>query len=194
MPSNKDTLAASRRQLNKALSTLKKAGLYKPAKAGAPTKYARAVVKKYADVVAKRAAVVSVPSRSIAKEFEQFRSRGRKVVVPIVTGGARPHFVKSKRAIVATRDMEDGSQFATIMKPQSKSSTAEGKFPPLEKGQVYVIPFNRGRRGLTYVTYLDEDELNKALEEYESRYTGMQLYVDVMEKRTARGKRFKRAA
>lgn len=166
-----------KRQLQKNINILKRAGLYRPIKIGAPTDYARRIVKRFKDVVEGRAHVVKVPTRAIAKEFEQFRTKANRVVVPTDMYG-KPRYSKKEKALVKQRETTSGEKLSLKITP--KKINEENEIPTLGKNQAYAVPFQRGGRKVHIVTFSNKEELLTFLKEYDQKYKDIQAHVEIL--------------
>ncbi len=163
----KPTQKETRAQVRKSLSILRKAGLYNPkSPRAAPTRYAKSLVTRYADVVSRKAFVVSVPKAAQKQISEQYRVHRGKAIVSKDTFTDRARFDKKTGGVVKYKTLKGGGYF----KFQSANVKTLEELPKLKKGQTYAVPFRQGRN-IEFQTRADLDELIKLINSYETRKT-----------------------
>lgn len=171
MAKKKSSASAVNSQLKNSLSQLKKLGLYNPkSPRKAPTKYAKSLVKKYADVIGSKpkAEVVKVPA-SVAKEFAgQYRTKrtkkGAAVIVP-KAGGMKARYSKSAGTIVRSAGA------FTLTPYNDRLILLRGGFPELKKGETVVV-----RIGNNFVDFGSIDEVRAAMAQYDPNQTTLWQY------------------
>lgn len=102
------------------------------------TRYMRDIVEKtFKPVLEGRAVAVKVPSRKIAKEYGSgFKTRGKKVVVPIEKGNIqKPHWAPKQKQIIG-KARENGKIVDQIFAPFNMA--------PRLSGVQYAMPFAHG--------------------------------------------------
>lgn len=162
-----DKLKQARAQVRKSLAILKAKGLYKPtAPRAAPTRYAKSLITKYADVVAGKAFVVKIPKAASKDVREQYRVRRGRAVVSKDTFTDRARFDRRSGGIVKYKSLKGGGYF----KFQNANVKSIDELPKLKKGQTYAIPFRQGRN-IEFQTRAGLDELIALINSYETRKT-----------------------
>jgi hypothetical protein len=128
----------------KALQTLKKTGLYggKIDLRRAPTPYQKSQIRKFADVIAGKAAVVRPKQPS--RYRDRFLVKGDKVIVPRRKGERID--VSSTGKITRTRKTPTGRRKSTVIPVgPPRAGRAAIPPPPTDRALVYYLPFRRGR-------------------------------------------------
>lgn len=173
MPSKKPRLTQAQKAASSDLAKLKKLGLFK-GNVRRPSRYAVKKSKDYQDVLKGKAAIVTAPKTTIAREYkQQFKTYGKKIIIPKAKN-ERWKFDKKEQAITSTRRAYGAKIKATIKPGEAKRVASAGV--PKGKKIRYVIPFNRGALGTDYLRFDDWDSLAKFMAEYE-RYKDWQQYV-----------------
>ncbi len=165
-------------QLKKAksdLAKLKKLGLYKGDARKAPTDYAQRQIRKYSDVLEGRAKVVTVPKRSVAREYTQvFRTKYRKVIIPARRG--EKFFYNKKSGEVFSYNREYGHRIKRIF-PKHRVTADNVKNLPQGKNIRFAIPIGKPGHRERFLTYEDLAQFMGAYE----RYKDWQKYVEIEE-------------
>lgn len=135
---------------NDALKKLRERGLYKPKDARKKTKYAKSLLRKFADVIKGNSAVVTADTET-AKRYRdkkaktgQIRSVGKKVIVP-KQAGDRVTFSKKRHDIEVSTRMRDGGRYvrrAFKRKPKSY----EDLIAQLGPGDDIQVAYYRGAK------------------------------------------------
>lgn len=162
---SKDSRAASLAQVKKTLSKLKKAGLYKPTNGrAAPTKYAKSLAKKFADVSAGNAFVLKASKKAIEENRGLYRTARGRLVIEKDALTQRAYVEKKTGRVIKTGKIGD-ARF--VLRPAG--ITQDRGLPGLQPGERYVVPFKRGKGPMATVTYANDDELLAVLNDYEKR-------------------------
>lgn len=101
------------------LARLKKLGLYRGNARKNPTRYGKSLIKKYADVLAGKAAVVKAPSKAAARAYRDEGSKapgtvrvsGDRIVVPKLRGEKLRYDKKRKEVIGYWKDKATGKTY-----------------------------------------------------------------------------------
>jgi len=169
-------------QLKKAksdLAALKKLGLYSGDARKQPTRYARDQIKKYSDVLAGRAKVVTLPKRKDAKTYtEIFRTKARKVVVPARKG--EKFFYSKKSGEIFSYNTEYGHAIRRIF-PKHALTEATAADLPKGKNIRFAIPIGTGSgtRRMRFSTFKELSDYMKS--DSLKRYNKWQNYVEIEE-------------
>jgi hypothetical protein len=181
MAKNTDKKSASQlRAFRSQVAKLKAKGLVSSkvdARSQKQTKYMKSIVRKYADVLSGKAAVVNV-GRKTAKEYDEksFRPRFGKIAVR-KEKGERVYFDKKSKTVKSTRKAY-GNRVTKLILPQKKFDIE--KLPKARKGYrtFYSVPFN----GWTSSPRFENmDELRAFMQGYEVSMPNWMKYVEIEE-------------
>ena len=183
------------------LKVLKKKGLYSGDLRKAPTRYAESLTRKFSDVLSGHAKVITVPhhagkkSKGIVaarKEASQLaeayglavRNKGAHLIVKTVTPEDTISYSPKKKLLeIVRKRSDDVEERIELRKHLSLVKRESGEFDldirKLQNDESYVIPFNRGRGSIQYIYFADKAELMKVLNEYRSRWEGMENFVSI---------------
>lgn len=150
----------SSQAIKSGVKTLRKKGLYKPEKPrAAPTKYAKSLLRRFADVLSGHASVVTAtPAKekrkrktkgfSAAKEYATtLRTTRNKIIVPTQAGEVARYSPRAKKILVTRRVGADRYIREPFKKPINTLSDLEGS---LKRGDRIAVPLFRGSRGVDY--------------------------------------------
>lgn len=161
MPTKSTTKKQARAQKS-AIKKLRDLGIIKADLRRKPTPATKRALKKYADVVSGRAAVLKVKNPRVYRKTEGVRVAGKNVIVPRRKGEKISIDKKSGR-IVHKRKI--GGKIVT-----SKSRVVDGGVRIGSRTPI-VIPFAVGNSGrVEYFRFATEDALHNFLDEYEKRH------------------------
>jgi len=153
----------ARRQLAANISKLRKKGLVTKAGELSP-KYARSLVKKFADVLANRAHVVTIKDAEMRREYRQtFAGAAEKVVVPKSKSAKRARYVKSAQAVRSYASFGEGS-FQMEIGPGKRSSIKD--IPEAPKGSSYLLPMRTNHGRIHVLSFATRDDLLAFVNEY----------------------------
>lgn len=177
MPTKKQTKAQRAREI-KAVRKLRAAGLIskrvnvrkKPAGA------VKAALRKFADVVSGKAAVVKVP-KNIARGLKgTVRTKGDLVIIERQKGERVRYDAKEQR-IIGKRKVGKRTFTRRIERDLSKAKPARDG-----SRRYYVVPFSRGGGDIDYLKFDDVGELATFMGEYEKRgYKNWKNYVEIID-------------
>lgn len=135
--------AGQLRKFRSEVAKLKSKGLTSKrvdARSQRPTRYMRAQVEKYRDVLEGTAKVVSTPKRKQAKSFaDKFRVKGNKVVIPVSDEKTIIRYSRKTNEFTASRKVA-GKRVTTKFKGGSLDDINR-----LPKGYLYTIRFDNGQ-------------------------------------------------
>lgn len=188
---SKGAQASTRARVKK----LKQAGLYTGDLRKPPTRYAKSLTKKYADVIEGRAKVVTVPkspgkrnkgvkaarqeARALADKFQGImRNKLDKVIVRVSHPKEKVGYSKREQKVYTT--INRGGQVET----HEYAVLKDGQLPPLEKDQAYGLPVRRSGGEIGYVMRATEAEILALANEYEMRpkhmYKGATGHIQIV--------------
>lgn len=160
MSKRKARLTQAQKEARPKLRQLKKLGLFK----GRVTRPSRHGIKQtgvFANVLAKKAAVVKIP-KGKRKEYSQaFKVRGGKVVLPKIEG-ERYRYDKKAGAIVSVR-RQHGETIKKTVLPRELTNVGD---VPLGTNKFYVLPLGQH----FHIREKTMEAIRAFLFEYETRY------------------------
>lgn len=125
-----------------------------------PSKFQRSAIKKFADVISGKAAVVET---SKASEYKKaYRTKGNKVVVPRIKGEKVD--VDKKGNIVSIRKTRTGKVRRRHIPVKELETTARER-RPANVAVTYVVPFQRKGGGISWRRFTPE-ALRRFIAEY----------------------------
>jgi len=183
--SSKKLSGGQLRNFRSQVAKLKSLGLVSArvdARAQKPTRYMRKQVETYGDVLAGRAKVVKAKSRSAAKAAagEQFRQKGRAVVVPVQNKADRVRLTKSGE--IRSYGTENGRKVTRVLRTRQLDLYDRSTYPR-GTGILYRMPFGKGPKAYR-ISFDDVDELFAFMFQYESDpknpYNDWQKFVEIV--------------
>lgn len=141
-----------------------------------PTRAVKSALRRFADVVTGKAAVIKVPKHVAKGMRDGNRVKGNLVVIE-KQKGERFRFDPDAERIVGTRRAGKRTFTRTIERDV-------GKIKPPRAGtrRYYVVPFNRSGGDIDYLKFDDLQELNAFMAEYEKRgYKNWKNYIEVVD-------------
>jgi hypothetical protein len=142
----------------RALKKLQSTGLYsgKVDFRKAPTKYQKALIRKFSDVVTGKAAVVKPAN---PKAYPQFKQRAGRVIVPRRKG--------ERITVTKTGEIEGKRRVGRrVVKSKFRHVPKGERVPRSKAGVQYAIPFNSGGGEIRWQRFPDYDTLAKFMEGY----------------------------
>lgn len=162
MPAKK-TKSVKLSQAEKAnLAKLRKRGLYKPKDARKPTKYAKSLLRKFADVLSGNAGVVEVDAetakryRDKSAKSSEIRSKGNKVIVPKLPG-EKISFSRKRHEIDVSRRMKTGERYvrSPFRTPPKDYEDLARQLGPKDR---IAVAYYRGVKNPVEWQYFDETD------------------------------------
>lgn len=141
-----------------------------------PTRSVKSALKKFADVISGKAAVIKVPKHVARSMKDGNRVKGDLVVIE-KQKGERFRYDEDAERIVGTRRAGQRTFTRTIERDL-------GAIKPARTGtrRYYVAPFQRAGGDIDYLKFDDLEELNRFMAEYEKRgYKNWKNYVEVVD-------------
>jgi len=171
----KSSTTTSLAQVKKSLSVLRRKGLYKPSvKRGAPTRYAKSLLKKYSDVVSGEATVVTAPTvREASAQRGAFRTSRKKIVVRKSEFSERARYSRKAGGVVQYMGVPGARYY---LRPANVSHI--GEVPPLVEDQFYALPFRHGTK-ISFTFASSVEEIARLVLEYETDVT-KNVYKDML--------------
>lgn len=176
----KSKASAVSSQVKSSLQQLRKLGLYNPKNARkAPTKYAKSLVKKYADVLGPKAKseVIKIPKAAAAAiKAQDYRVvKGKKKAVAVVPkmGGMKASYNKKSGEIIRR-----AGDYTMRQYPDRFVFLSGGELPKLKRGERWAV-----RIGNSFRVFEDVEELRRAMAEYNPASTTLWQYPYVSKRK-----------
>jgi hypothetical protein len=174
---NRKISRSQAKQYRASVRKLQSAGLYtgKPDLRKRPSKYVEKVLKKYADVLSGKAAVIKAPSKSTASKYKRaFKVRGDNIIVPKKKG---ERVTIDKRGELHTTRKVRGR---TVRKTITPGGRVRPRKPRKGAKGFYVIPMNTSD-GIVKQRFESYAALAAYMEPYEENWEDWQDYVEFEE-------------
>jgi hypothetical protein len=156
------------------LKRLKKAGLYTGDLRKKPTRHAKAQVKRFRDVLDKKAKLVTAPTQKQAREYKGvFKTKFRKIVVPVRSG--EKVFYSKKTGELFSYRTEYGRKVKRRF-PKRMLNVSDLDNLPQGPGITYALPIGVGG-AMERMTFA---EVKQFAQKY-SKSTAWKAYLEVIE-------------
>lgn len=160
------------------IKRLREKGVYKPKDARkAPTRHAKGLLVKFADLLRGKAKIVTVKG---ARRFAAGDKPGTvravrgKLVVP-AQEGEQVRYSKKTGKVRVTRRVGRATYVRELFSGMRR--TVEDVLRQLKPGDRVAVPFYRGRFGTEWLN-MTEDEFRAFIAEYRERYKGVLNFVE----------------
>jgi hypothetical protein len=148
------------------IKKLKTAGLYKPKNPRAkPTKYAKSLLNKFADVISGNSRAVKVDKKTAAAYKDdtakagQARVKGNRVIVP-VQPGEKPYYSRKNGTVEVARKLKTGQKY--IRTPfKGNVASYDAMKAQLQTHDRIAVAFYRGKKKPVDWHYFSADEFYK---------------------------------
>lgn len=176
MSTKKPRLTQAQKAARPKLARLKKLGLFK-GRVHRPSRHGIKQTGVFAQVLSKKAAVVSVPRSKLKQYSEAFTVRGGKVVLPKIEG-ERYHYDKKAGAIVSTRTQHGQRIRKTVLPVPSVANLGD---VPLGPNRYYVLPLGQNFHVREKTMKAIKAFVFEYEQRYKRRYRNWQKYVVIEE-------------